>query len=166
MRRRGIEVLAFADLIACVGPIGLFFGRIANFINGELFGRVSDVPWAMVFPKRTPGPPHPCDPGPLPRHPSQLYEAALEGIVLFVILHLLWRKESLRRRPGLLFGAFLVGYALFRGIAELFRRPDCGIGFMVGGTTMGQLLSAPMVLLGLYFIHRALARKAADSNRG
>ena len=144
-RRRGVGVLAFGDLVACAAPIGLFLGRLANFVNGELVGRPADVPWAMVF----------RDAGPLPRHPSQLYEAALEGIALFVILNLLWRREDVRGRPGTLLGTFLVGYAVFRSIGELFRQPDAHIGFLGGGTTMGQWLSLPMAVIGLDLIVRA-----------
>lgn len=144
-KRRGIAFLPFADAIACAAPIGLFLGRIANFINGELYGRPSEVPWAMVFPAG----------GPAPRHPSQLYEAALEGIVLFVVLHLLWRSEGIRCRPGILLGALLAGYALARFVAELFREPDAHLGFLVAGTTMGQWLSLPMLIVGLYFVVRA-----------
>ena len=149
VRRRGIRVLPFSDLVACAAPIGLFFGRIANFINGELFGRVTDVPWAVVFPRG----------GPDPRHPSQLYEAGLEGAVLFLILYVLWRRELLRRRAGLLCGVFLTGYALSRVTVELFRQPDAHIGFLVAGTTMGQWLSAPMLALGLFLILRARSRQ-------
>ena len=116
-------------------PIGLFLGRLANFINGELWGRVSDVPWAMVFPGG----------GPLPRHPSQLYEAGLEGMLLFVVMTVL----ALRPRPpgseGRLGGAFLIGYGIARSIGELFREPDVQLGFLAGGLTMGQLLSLPMI---------------------
>ena len=148
VRQRRIEALAFADVIACAVPIGLFLGRIANFINGELFGRIAEVPWAMVFPRG----------GPEPRHPSQLYEAALEGIVLFVLLFFLRRREDLRRRAGLLTGVFLTGYGLARFIAELFRQPDEHIGFLLGGTTMGQWLSAPMLAVGLYLILRAKSK--------
>ncbi|MBY0430760.1 MAG: prolipoprotein diacylglyceryl transferase, partial [Rhodospirillales bacterium] len=114
-RKRGLPLLAVGDVIACVVPIGLFFGRVANFINGELFGRPAfDVPWAMVFPNG----------GPMPRHPSQIYEAVLEGLALLVVMHLLWRSESLRARPGFLTGAFLAGYGLARSISEFFREPD------------------------------------------
>jgi phosphatidylglycerol:prolipoprotein diacylglycerol transferase len=148
-RRRKIALLPFADLIACVAPIGLLLGRVANFVNTELVGRVTDVPWAMVFPGY----------GPEPRHPSQLYEAALEGIVLLVVVHLLWRVEAIRRRPGILSGAFLIGYACFRGIAELFRQPDAHIGFLLAGTTMGQWLSVPMAIVGAALIVRAAARR-------
>lgn len=142
VRRRGISALRFADIIACATPVGLFLGRLANFINGELYGRVSDVPWAMVFPRG----------GPEPRHPSQLYEAALEGLVLFVILALLANRDSLRRRPGFLTGVFLLGYAAARAFVELFRQPDAHLGILTAGLTMGQWLSLPMILGGLYLI--------------
>lgn len=143
-RRHNIPKLAFADLGFAAAPIGLFLGRMANFINGELYGRVTDVPWAMVFPRG----------GPSPRHPSQLYEAALEGLALFVLLHLLWRLEGVRGRPGVLTGVFLAGYAIARGLVELVRQPDVYLGLLAGGTTMGQWLSAPMLALGLYLIFR------------
>jgi phosphatidylglycerol:prolipoprotein diacylglycerol transferase len=146
-RRRGLPLFALGDIVACAVPVGLFFGRIANFINGELFGRPSDVPWAMVFPNG----------GPLPRHPSQLYQATLEGIVLFLILNILERQGA-RHRPGIVCGTFLIGYAVARSIGELFREPDPQLGFLFFGTTMGQLLSIPMVLFGIWLIRRALAR--------
>ncbi len=149
VRRRRIAALPFGDMLACAAPIGLFFGRIANFINGELFGRIADVPWAMVFPRG----------GPSPRHPSQLYEAALEGALLFAVLMVLWRINGVRRRAGLLTGAFLAGYGLFRTLAELFRQPDVHLGFLTFGTTMGQWLSVPMLVVGLVLIVRA---KPAD----
>ena len=120
-------------------------GRIANFINGELIGRVSDVPWAMVFPHG----------GPQPRHPSQLYEALLEGLILFLILYFLRQNEAIRRRTGLLTGVFFIGYGLARSIVELFRQPDYHIGFLLGGTTMGQWLSVPLILFGIWLIVRA-----------
>ena len=138
-RRRGIRLLALTDIVACAAPIGLFLGRIANFINGELFGRPSEVPWAMVFPR---------DELSLARHPSQLYEAALEGLVLFLALYVLVRLRALERR-GTLTGAFLIGYALARMLAELFREPDAYLGFLAGGVTMGQVLSLPLLLAGL-----------------
>lgn len=141
-RRRGISVLALGDLVAAVTPIGLFFGRVANFINGELFGRVSDVPWAMVFPHG----------GPLPRHPSQLYQATLEGLVLFAVLAVLAHKAELRRRPGFVGGAFLAGYAVARMAGELFREPDAHLGFILGPITMGQILSLPMLIAGIYLM--------------
>lgn len=138
-RRRGLNLLAVGDVVTCAVPIGLFFGRIANFINGELFGRVAaDVPWAMIFPGG----------GPDPRHPSQLYEAALEGLVLFVVLHLLWRARPIRDRKGTLAGVFLMGYGAARITAEFFRQPDAHLGFLWGGATMGQLLSIPLLVAG------------------
>ena len=134
------------DHIACAVPIGLGLGRLANFINGELWGRTApDVPWAMVFPGA----------GDVPRHPSQLYQAFLEGLVLFVVVNLLWRNENIRRHPGILTGCFLIGYGTVRIIGELFREPDTFIGFLPGGTTMGQWLSVPMILFGLFSIWRA-----------
>ncbi len=143
--RRKIPLLAFADRLACVAPVGLFFGRIANFINGELFGRVADVPWAVVFPRG----------GPEPRHPSQIYEALAEGALLFLVLMWLARDERVRRRPGLLTGAFLAGYGVVRMAGEMFRQPDAHIGFLGFGTTMGQWLSVPLVVAGLYLVLRA-----------
>ena len=140
-RRRGIPLLALTDIVACAAPVGLFLGRIANFVNGELFGRPSDVPWAMVFPRG----------GPLPRHPSQLYEAGLEGLVLFVALYVLVRLGALER-SGTLTGVFLIGYALARMTAEVFRQPDAGLGFLAGGATMGQALSLPLLLAGLALV--------------
>ena len=126
----------------------LFFGRIANFINGELFGRVTDVPWAMVFPRG----------GPEPRHPSQLYESALEGLVLFVVIAVLIYRFNALKKPGLVIGTFFAGYGIARIVVEFFRQPDAGLGFVVGFATMGQLLSLPLLLFGLWLIHRALRR--------
>jgi len=151
-RKRKIPMLPFADRLACVTPVGLFFGRIANFINGELFGRVADVPWAVVFPRG----------GPQPRHPSQIYEALGEGAVLFAVLMWLARDERLRRRPGLLTGVFLAGYGIVRAVGELFRQPDAHIGFLGFGTTMGQWLSLPLLIAGIYLIGRA----GRDAARG
>jgi phosphatidylglycerol:prolipoprotein diacylglycerol transferase len=148
-RHRKILVLSLGDVTCAVGPIGLFLGRLANFINGELWGRPTDVPWAMVFPSA----------GPLARHPSQLYEAALEGIVLFAVLALLMRAGALKR-PGLIIGAFAVGYALARTFCEFFREPDGQLGFLWGGLTMGMLLSVPLFLAGVGFIAFALRRPA------
>ena len=152
-RRQRIPVLGFADRIAVAAPIGLGLGRIANFINGELWGRVAPdwLPWAMVFPTG----------GPLPRHPSQLYQALLEGAVLFTVMLLLSRRAALRARFGLLTGAFLLGYGLARITGEFFRQPDPFLGFLFAGATMGQLLSAPMVLAGLWLILRARPAPAA-----
>ncbi len=140
-RARAIPVFAFSDIICAAIPIGLFFGRIANFINGELYGRITDVPWAMVFPGG----------GPLPRHPSQLYEAACEGLLLFVVLFAAERAGA-RRHPGILTGVFLAGYAVARMSGELFRQPDVQLGFLMFGTTMGQLLSIPLLVAGIVLI--------------
>ena len=142
---RKISMLALADIVTSVVPIGLFLGRIANFVNGELYGRPSEVPWAMVFPHG----------GPLPRHPSQLYEAALEGLALFALLWLVWHRTGLRQRPGAVSGVFLAGYGTARIVGELFREPDAHLGFLLGGVTMGQLLSLPMILAGLALVRWA-----------
>ena len=150
-RRQGIAFFALADVIAAATPIGLFLGRVANFINGELWGRETDVPWGMVFPYA----------GPNPRHPSQLYEAFLEGLVLFTVLAtlvLVWRA---RWRVGLTSGVFLFGYALSRMAVETVRQPDDYIGLLLLGTTWGQWLSLPMLLFGLYLVGRALQRPPA-----
>jgi phosphatidylglycerol:prolipoprotein diacylglycerol transferase len=145
-RRNAIPLLGFADRIAVCVPIGLGLGRIANFINGELWGRPAPdwLPWAMIFPAA----------GPEPRHPSQLYQALLEGLVLFLVMFALSRRESLRARFGWLTGAFLVGYGVARITGEFFRQPDIFLGYLVGGATMGQLLSLPMVLAGVWLILR------------
>lgn len=137
--RRGLSVWTLFDLAGAAAPIGLFFGRLANFINAELWGRETDLPWGFVFPGA----------GPLPRHPSQLYEAALEGLVLFFILRALTHRGGLLARPGFLAGAFACGYGTSRIVAEFFRMPDAQIGFLAGGTTMGMVLSLPMILAGL-----------------
>jgi phosphatidylglycerol:prolipoprotein diacylglycerol transferase len=146
-RNQRIPILGFADRIAVAAPLGLGLGRIANFINGELWGREAPdwLPWAMIFPTG----------GPIPRHPSQLYQALLEGAVLLTIMLLLSRYRSLRARFGLLTGIFLVGYGIARIIGEFFRQPDAFLGFLVAGATMGQLLCIPMVLAGIWLIVRA-----------
>jgi len=131
--------LAVTDIAAVVTPIGLFFGRIANFVNGELFGRITDMPWGVIFPQG----------GPLPRHPSQLYEALLEGLVLFIALIILARRKDAWTSHGLLSGVFLSGYALSRFLIEFAREPDVQIGYLAGYFTMGQLLCVPMFLAGL-----------------
>lgn len=143
-RHHRIQTLAFGDFMAAAAPIGLFLGRLANFVNGELYGRVSDLPWAMVFPHG----------GLSARHPSQLYEAVLEGPVLFFVFLALIRSARALERPGLLTGAFFVGYGLVRIFAEIFRQPDAHIGFLVTGTTMGQWLSLPMIAVGVWLIAR------------
>lgn len=147
-RRNRIPLLGFADRLAVVVPLGLGLGRIANFINGELWGRPAPdwLPWAMVFPQA----------GPVARHPSQIYQALLEGLALFVVLWILARREELRARFGFLTGAFLAGYALARITGEFFRQPDAFLGFLYAGATMGQLLSVPMLLVGIAMM--ALAR--------
>jgi len=145
-RARGLNPLAMLDMAAVVTPIGLFFGRIANFINGELWGRPApDFPYAVVFPHA----------GPVPRHPSQLYEALGEGLILFIVMIVAARRFGFRR-PGLLGGIFVLGYAIARIAAEFFREPDAQLGFLFGssvqalggGITMGMLLSIPMALVG------------------
>ncbi len=145
--KRRVPFLSLGDVTCAVGPIGLLLGRLANFINGELWGRPADVPWAMIFPGG----------GPVPRHPSQLYEAILEGLVLFILLALLVRGGALKR-PGLIVGAFACLYAVFRAFCEFFREPDAQLGFLWGGTTMGMLLCIPLFLAGLGFLAVALAR--------
>ena len=147
--RQHIPILSLADVTAAVAPIGLFLGRIANFINGELWGRPTDVPWAMVFPNA----------GPLPRHPSQLYEAALEGVVLFIVLGLLVRAGALKR-PGVVTGCFALGYGLARITCEFFREPDAQLGFLWGGLTMGILLCIPLMLAGVAVLAVAFKRHA------
>ena len=141
-RKYKIKFLALADLLACAAPIGLFFGRIANFINGELYGRVTDASVGMIFPTG----------GDLPRHTSQLYEATLEGAVLFAIMLFLLNKTNLREHTGKLSGIFLIGYSLARIICEYFREPDAFLGFLYAGTTMGQILSLPMLAVGLWLV--------------
>jgi phosphatidylglycerol:prolipoprotein diacylglycerol transferase len=152
-RRRGIPFLEVGDAIACATPLGLLLGRLANFITGELWGRPSDVPWAMVFPGA----------GPLPRHPSQLYEAALEGIVLFAVITWFALRPRLPGSEGRLGGIFLIGYGIARSVVELFREPDAHLGFLFGGLTMGQLLSLPMILIGILLVARSFARAPRSS---
>lgn len=146
--------LKLTDLVAPVVPIGIFLGRIANFINDELWGRVTDVAWAVRFPRG----------GFLPRHPSQIYEACLEGIALFVILNLLWKNKWCREHDGVISGAFLLGYSCFRAISEQFREPDVQIGFLWGGFTMGQWLSLPITLIGLFLLLRWFLPKKENKN--
>jgi phosphatidylglycerol---prolipoprotein diacylglyceryl transferase len=151
-RKNDIPILSLGDITTAVGPIGLFLGRIANFINSELWGRAADssVPWRMIFPN---------DPLHLPRHPSQLYEAGLEGIVLFAILAVMVRFGALKR-PGLILGSFISLYGLARIAGEFFREPDPQLGFLWGGLTMGMLLSVPMVIAGAVIIVLAWRRKS------
>lgn len=141
--RNKFSFLTVCDSVTRLVPIGLFFGRIANFINGELFGReASTAEWAMVFPAG----------GPVPRHPSQLYEAALEGALLFVFLAVLARCRFFRERPGSIASVFLIGYGVSRFIVEFYREPDPQLGFLFAGATMGQLLSLPMIVAGIVLL--------------
>ena len=147
-RRHDSPPAALFDVAAAVAPLGLFLGRIANFINGELWGRVADVPWAMVFPGA----------GPDPRHPSQLYQAGLEGLCLFALLMVLVAQPAVRARAGVLSGVFLAGYGMARFTGELFRQPDAHLGFLFAGATMGQLLSLPMIAVGAWLVLRGVRR--------
>jgi len=151
-RAEKLPLLTVGDICAVTAPIGLFLGRIANFIKPELWGRPTDVPWAMVFP----------DPaaGGLPRHPSQLYEAGLEGLALGLILWIALRAEALKR-PGLATGIFCLGYGLARTFCEFFREPDPDQEVLGNGWTMGMALSLPMAIAGLVFIGLALRRRSA-----
>jgi phosphatidylglycerol:prolipoprotein diacylglycerol transferase len=149
-RFKKLDMVALGDLVAAVTPIGLFFGRIANFVNGELWGKPTDVAWAMVFP---------ADPNHLPRHPSQLYEAALEGIVLFVVLYVLVHRFDALRRPGLAIAVFWTGYGAFRIFVETFFRENAHQAFFAGAVPMGTLLSVLMLAMGGFFFWYALYRK-------
>jgi phosphatidylglycerol:prolipoprotein diacylglycerol transferase len=143
-RRNSLPLLPLIDLAAIVAPIGIALGRMANFIKPELWGRVSDVPWAIIFPGA----------GPEPRHPSQIYQALTEGLLLFVVLLLIARAGGLKR-PGFLAGCFGIGYGLARSFGELFRQPDPQLGFLYAGATMGQLLSVPLIAVGLWLVLRS-----------
>jgi phosphatidylglycerol---prolipoprotein diacylglyceryl transferase len=143
-----ISWLRLTDVLALSAPLGLGLGRIANFINGELWGRPTDLPWGMVFPGA----------GPLPRHPSQLYECLLEGVLLFIILHLLWRRKP---RVGVVSATFLIGYAVFRSLVELVRQPDEQVGFLFGYFTMGQLLSFVVLVGGAILMRYAITQGEA-----
>lgn len=144
-RRRGLEPFAMLDIAAAVAPMGILFGRIANFVNGELWGRPADVPWAIIFPQA----------GPEPRHPSQLYEGLFEGLVLLVVLAWVIRRHGFHQ-PGWVAGLFGMGYAIARFACEFFREPDRHLGFIAGGwLTMGMALSVPMFLMGLWLSRRA-----------
>lgn len=152
-RARSLSLLSMFDIIAMAAPFGLLFGRIANFINSELWGRVTDAPWGVIFPNG----------GPLPRHPSQLYEAALEGVILFIILFIVSRSTNALKRPGTIAGLFAILYGLFRSLVELVRVPDEQIGYLLFGSTMGMWLSLPMILAGLIAI--LYARKKAPPGK-
>ena len=152
--RGGLNFLRVADYVCVVVPFGMFFGRLANFVNGELWGRVveSPVAWAMVFP----------DAGPYARHPSQLYQAGLEGLLMMIIMLVLFWKTKARFRPGLLSGVFAAGLGLCRFVAEYFREPDAQLSEFAArtGLSMGQWLTIPLVLVGAIFLIRALVRPA------
>lgn len=141
-RKINYKFLGLTDLVVLYAPIGIFLGRLANFANDELWGRVTDVPWAIRFPAG----------GYLPRHPSQLYEAFFEGIVMFLLLNWLWRYSFVRNRSGLVSALFVLMYGVFRISMEQFREPDQHMGFFFGGITMGQILSLPLIVLGLTVI--------------
>lgn len=143
-RRHKIPLLAVADRVAMVTPIGLFLGRLSNFINAELYGRVTDVPWAMIFPNSDGQ----------PRHPSQLYEAGLEGVLLGIAMYVFWRRGWLGAH-GRLSGVFLSGYGAARFLVELVRQPDAHIGLLAGGLSMGQILSLPMMMIGIYLLRQS-----------
>ena len=151
-RRNGINPWSTSDLCAATVPIGIFFGRIANFINGELFGRPTAAPWGMVFPEARLNYP---EVEPTARHPSQLYEAVLEGLLLFIVLRILTHYYGALKRPGLVTGTFLVGYALARSTAELFREPHFAHSLNIEPLTVGIAYSIPMLLLGLFVIYFA-----------
>lgn len=148
-RKNDLNMLRVCDYVACATPFGLFFGRLANFVNGELWGRETDLPWGMVFPGG----------GPEPRHPSQLYEAGLEGIVMFAVLWFMFWRTDARYQPGKLVGTGLVLYALSRTLVERVRQPDAGLEHLWWGLTMGQTLSVPMLLAGIYLIATAKNRR-------
>jgi phosphatidylglycerol:prolipoprotein diacylglycerol transferase len=142
-RRRGGNILSALDLLAAVGPIGLFLGRVANFINGELYGRETTLPWGVIFPTG----------GPLPRHPSQLYEGLLEGVIMFVIIRIVTHVFHGLRRPGLAAGIFGMWYAISRILVEFVRIPDPQLGYLFDGwVTMGQILSVPVFIAGLALV--------------
>lgn len=157
-RQHKTPLFGLADLVACAAPIGLFFGRLANFVNAELYGRETTAPWAVMFPQ----------PGPLgdiayttPRHPSQLYEAFLEGLVLFALLRFATHNKFTLQRPGLTTGLFLAGYGTFRFMVEFVREPDQHMPEALRHyITMGMLLCLPMIALGLWFVQRARTAKA------
>ena len=152
-RSQGLSALRILDYVAVVAPIGLLLGRFANFVNGELWGRPTDGTWGIIFP----------DAGPEPRHPSQLYEAALEGAMLLIVLNLLFWGTRARLKPGLLGGIFITGYGLSRFAIEYFREPDTQLGVLSIGLTMGQLLSLPMILFGLWLLATLNRRETAQA---
>ena len=144
-KKHGLKFFWLADVAAIVAPVGLFFGRIANFINQELWGRVTDVSWAVIFPRA----------GPEPRHASQLYEAAMEGLLLFILTFGAYKLYNARQRPGMISGIFLIGYCIARAVGEIFREPEVLTTGLPFNTTWGQWLSVPMALYGAYLIWRS-----------
>jgi phosphatidylglycerol:prolipoprotein diacylglycerol transferase len=154
-RKHKISFLRVCDYLACCVPFGLFFGRLANFVNDELWGRVTDVPWAIVFPNG----------GDLPRHPSQLYEAGLEGLLMAAIMWPLFWKTDARYKPGFLCGMAAVIYGLSRFTVEFFREPDQQLQWLVeaSGLSMGQWLTTPMILIGLFLLFTAGSRRQRNS---
>ncbi len=156
-RNAKVSVLSSMDLCAAAVPIGLFFGRVANFINGELWGRPTTAPWGMMFPEARLF--YPAL-EPTPRHPSQLYEAALEGLALFLIIRFMTHHRGALQTPGIATGLFLIGYGVARSFCEIFRSPHFGHAFNVGPFTVGMIYSIPMILLGLWFIWHARERAA------
>ena len=159
-RRYGLGVMSTMDVCAAANPIGLFFGRIANFINGELYGRPTDVSWGTVFCndslRRHYGGECPAELL-VPRHPSQLYEAALEGLVLFLVLRYLTHTKFALKNPGTIIGVFLIGYGIARSACEFFRDPHAGHFLNIGPFTAGMVYSVPMIMLGAYFVAKARA---------
>ncbi|MEX0298843.1 MAG: prolipoprotein diacylglyceryl transferase [Kordiimonas sp.] len=154
-RKHKLDLMRVADVIAIVSPIGLLTGRLANFINGELWGRPTDVAWAMVFPSDTYG---------VPRHPSQLYEAIGEGLILFLVLQYMYHKTRIAKdMPGVIAGTFIAGYGLVRLLVEFVREPDAHIG-LVAGISRGQILSVPMFLLAAWLFSKGLRYKAEKAN--
>lgn len=141
--------LQITDLVSLYVPIGIFLGRLANFVNGELWGRITNVPWAVKFPEG----------GYFPRHPSQIYEALTEGVLMFIVLNILWRKEYVRVHHGIISAMFLIIYGISRISMEFFREPDRQLGFIIGHITMGQILSLPFLLLGFYILHKSIKQK-------
>ncbi|MBR2299942.1 MAG: prolipoprotein diacylglyceryl transferase [Alphaproteobacteria bacterium] len=150
-KKMGYPFLGLSDMAALYTPIGLFLGRCANFINDELWGKPANLPWAVRFPSG----------GYIPRHPSQLYEAMLEGVVLFCLLQILWRFEWVRSKKGFVSGVFLSFYALARIFVEMFRMPDVQIGYLFAAVTMGQMLSVPLLIVGVWLMIYATRQKSA-----
>jgi len=147
-RKNKISIFSFGDLICAGVPVGLFFGRVANFINGELYGRQTTIPWGVIFPGA----------GPEPRHPSQLYEATLEGVILFAVIAVLIYRFNVLTRPGLVAGCFFLGYGISRFTVEFVREPDAHLGLIFGPITLGQILTIPLTIGGLWLIYRAIQK--------